>query len=510
MVNRLGDRSHRPLQRSQGRLLFLLMATLSLGWGGGSPATAAAAGLCPAQLGEEIEAIVSRPEFLRARWGIAVQSLAADAPLLYGREAEQYFIPASNVKLMTTAAALVMLPPDEQIRTAVYWENDDADAAVVRIVGRGDPSLTREDLADLAGQLRDRGIRQIARLIVEDQYFGDDPVHPNWEWEDVQAGYGAPVNSLILDLNEIPFWLYPQAVGQPLRLVWEDATQAGRWQVDDQTVTATAESPAFVAVGRDLSRPILHIRGQLPVGGQPDRSAVSVPDPSDHFRRAFVQILTAAAIPVGESHLAIAPTTPAGEAVAAVLSPPLAELVRIANQDSDNLHAEALLRQMGAIATATPNLLPPDALRPNAATLEAGLAALQFSLSEIGVNADTYRLADGSGLSRHNLVSPIALVQTLAAMARHPQGSVYRESLAIAGQTGTLRSRFRNTPVEGRLAGKTGGLSGISALSGYLDPPNYEPLVFSIMVNHASHPGSRLRAAIDDMVLRLAQLQDGC
>jgi len=472
----------------------------------------AEASICPAQLGDAIEAIASRPEFRRARWGVAVQPLASAShePPLYQREAERYFIPASNVKLMTTAATLGMLSPSERIRTPVYWENEDPAAAVVRIVGRGDPSLTREDLSDLARQLRDRGIRQIARLIVDDQYFGDDPVHPNWEWEDVQAGYGAPVNSLMLDLNEILVWLYPQAVGQPLRVVWEDAASAEQWQVENQSMTVAAGRSAFVTVGRALSRPILRVRGQLPEGGQPDRFAIAVADPSDHFRRKFVQVLTAAAIPVRESQLASGASTPRGEEIAAVLSPPIAELVRIVNQDSDNLHAEALLRQMGAIAIATPELLPLDTLPAHASPLEAGLAAMQVSLTNIGVNADAYRLADGSGLSRQNLVSPIALVQTLAGMAQHPQAAVYQQSLAIAGQTGTLRSRFRDTFVAGRLAGKTGGLSGVSALSGYLDPPNYEPLVFSIIVNHAAQPGSQLRAAIDEMVLWLAQLQDGC
>lgn len=170
-----------------------------------------------------------------------------------------------------------------------------------------------------------------------------------------------------------------------------------------------------------------------------------------------------------------------------------------ANRDSDNLYAEVLFKTLGVTAGGTVS----DAS-------QAGGAAVKAALADLGVNSEPLRLADGSGLSRHNLVSPIALVETLQAMAEHPQGGVFRSSLAIAGQSGTLRNRLGGTVLAGRVQGKTGALTGNVSLSGYLQPPNYEPLVFSIVINHSNQHASVLREKIDALLLIVAQLQQGC
>ena len=140
-------------------------------------------------------------------------------------------------------------------------------------------------------------------------------------------------------------------------------------------------------------------------------------------------------------------------------------------------------------------------------TDEMGLRAVKAILTELGVEPGSYVLGDGSGLSRHNLVSPEALAQTLRAMAQSPLASVYRSSLPVAGISGTLRNRFRDSSAKGIVSAKTGAMSGVVALSGYLDAPNYEPLVFSIIVNQSDQPAATLRQAIDEIVLLLTRLQ---
>ena len=142
---------------------------------------------------------------------------------------------------------------------------------------------------------------------------------------------------------------------------------------------------------------------------------------------------------------------------------------------------------------------------PNS-TDEMGLRAVKAALTELGVEPGGYVLADGSGLSRHNLVSPEAIAQTLRAMAQSPLASVYRSSLPVAGVSGTLRNRFRDSGAKGIVSAKTGTMSGVVALSGYLDAPNYKPLVFSIMVNQSDQPAATLRQAIDEIVLLLTRL----
>jgi D-alanyl-D-alanine carboxypeptidase/D-alanyl-D-alanine-endopeptidase (penicillin-binding protein 4) len=246
-----------------------------------------------------------------------------------------------------------------------------------------------------------------------------------------------------------------------------------------------------------LGKPILRVEGQLRVGAEPESAAIAVLNPAENFLRYFQQALLAQKIRVTRISLAPSPTTMQELELAAVTSPPLSTLLVETNQESNNLYAEALLRSLGA--TQTP------ASTESAA--ETGLAALKVTLTELGVNPQSYILVDGSGLSRHNLVSPEALVQTLQAIARSPEAAVYRASLPVGGVSGTLQNRFQGTPAQGILQAKTGTLSGVGALSGYLNAPNYQPLVFSIIVNQSDQPASVLRQAIDEIALLLTRLR---
>ncbi|HAJ61204.1 MAG TPA: D-alanyl-D-alanine carboxypeptidase/D-alanyl-D-alanine-endopeptidase, partial [Cyanobacteria bacterium UBA8543] len=138
---------------------------------------------------------------------------------------------------------------------------------------------------------------------------------------------------------------------------------------------------------------------------------------------------------------------------------------------------------------------------------QIGLNKVESTLTDLGVDPKSYVLADGSGVSRHNLVSPEAIAQTLKLMAHTPQAAVYRASLPTAGVSGTLQRRFLNTAAQGYLQAKTGTMSGVSALSGYLDVPSYQPVVFSIMVNQSDQSVTNLRGAIDEIILLLTRLR---
>ncbi|MCY7282630.1 MAG: D-alanyl-D-alanine carboxypeptidase/D-alanyl-D-alanine-endopeptidase, partial [Cyanobacteria bacterium CAN_BIN43] len=296
-------------------------------------------GICPAQLSEKISAITNRSEFRRSRWGILVQTLG-DRQTLYAQDAERFFIPASNLKLLTTAAALEVLGDRYTIRTSVYQVH--SDQVILRIVGRGDPSLTDAELSQLAQQIRDRHITQIDQLIADDSYFQGDAVNPTWEWEDIQSGYGAPVNSLILNQNLIGLTLFPQNLGQPLRVVWDDPAETSRWQIDNASRTVAATAAESLQVGRELGRSQLNLRGQLRVGSEPEAVAIAIPQPSRYFLQRFKQALQQQSIRVNQSLVETAPETQ-GTEVAAVESQPLAKLVIEANQESNNLYAESLL-----------------------------------------------------------------------------------------------------------------------------------------------------------------------
>lgn len=463
---------------------------------------------CLAALNRHISAVIQQSD-QRSRWGVLVQPLDRNTTL-YAHDASHYFIPASNAKLLTTAAALTELGEAFQVRTSVYQLSpDDENGSLVQlprsvalgITGRGDPALTEAQLQDLAQQIRQNkpDLQQIDQLVVDDHYFQGDAIHPDWAWEDVQAGYGAPVNSLILDGNAIALSLLPQALGQPLQVVWQQANQGQEWQIDNQSRTVAPTEPEFIEVGQEWGQSVLRVRGQLRVGAEPEEAAIAITDPTLHFLRRFRQTLITSGLAVRHTAIAPFPIASSAPEIAFVLSPPLSHLLVETNQNSNNLYAESLLRQLG-------QQLP---LPPATSSLASGLAAMEQILNELGVDPAGYALVDGSGLSRRNLASPETIVQVLQIMARSPHFQTYRNSLAIAGQSGTLRHRFVDTPVAGRLWGKTGALSGVAALSGYLYPTEAAPMVFSILVNHFDQPVRTVRPLMDEIVLTLTQATCG-
>ena len=459
--------------------------------------------ICAVDLGAKIDAIANRAEFSRSRWGILIQPLSSPTTL-YSRDSQKYFIPASNVKLLTTAAALQKLGGDFRIKTSVYsGENGN-----LHIVGRGDPSIAEAQLKSLAQQLKQRGISRVNELIGDDSYFQGNPVNPNWEWEDAQAGYGAPINSLIFNQNAIELILSPQAIGQPLKVTFAQPKPINQWQIQNNSVTVGQNESEFVEVGREFDKPILRVSGQLRVGAESESAYVAVVNPANNFLQHFQQVLAAEGIAVKQA-LVASNSRSFTQELANIESPPLAELVKETNRESNNVYAEVLVRLLGKETGKMP--VPQEQetgkmpVSQEQDTMEIGLKELKTTLTQLGINPNTYKLADGSGLSRHNLISPEALVQTLRLMANSPLASIYRASLPVAGESGTLKNRFI-TPNRVILQAKTGTLSGVAALSGYVEVPNYEPLVFSIMVNQSDLSAPKVRSAIDEIVLLLNRL----
>ncbi|PSB48833.1 D-alanyl-D-alanine carboxypeptidase/D-alanyl-D-alanine-endopeptidase [filamentous cyanobacterium Phorm 6] len=456
--------------------------------------TATVAGdICPGELGAKVDAIANRAEFSRSRWGILIQPLSSTTTL-YSRDAQKYFIPASNVKLLTTAAALQKLGADFRIKTSVYSGENGS----LYVAGRGDPSIAEAQFKSLAQQLKQRGISQVNQLIGDDSYFQGSAVNPNWEWEDAQAGYGAPVNSLIFNQNAIELLLSPQAIGQPLKVTFAEPKLTNQWQILNNSVTVAQNESEFIAVGREFDRSAIRVSGQLKIGAASESAYVAVVNPANHFVQQFQEVLAADGIPVKQA-LVASTSRNYNQELAAVESPPLAQLVKETNRESNNLYAEVLLRLLGKATGKMP--------LPQEDTGEIGLQELKTVLTQLGVNPNSYKLADGSGLSRHNLISPEALVQTLRLMANSPAASVYRASLPVAGESGTLKNRINITPNRVILQAKTGTLSGVSALSGYIEVPNYEPLVFSIIVNQSELSAAKVRSATDEIVLLLNRLR---
>jgi D-alanyl-D-alanine carboxypeptidase/D-alanyl-D-alanine-endopeptidase (penicillin-binding protein 4) len=489
--------------RIKGIALSLLVLVLGRPSAVAAQTPAVAGDICPGELGAQVDAIANRPEFSRSRWGILIQPLSSTATL-YSRDAQKYFIPASNVKLLTTAAALQKLGADFRIKTSVYSGENGS----LYVAGRGDPTITEAHLQSLAQQLKRRGVDRVNELIGDDSYFQGSAVNPNWEWEDAQAGYGAPINSLIFNQNAIELLLSPQDLGQPLKVTFAEPKLANQWQIQNNSVTVAQNESEFIEVGREFDRPAIRVSGQLKVGAESESAYVAVVNPANNFLQHFQQVLAAEGIPVKQA-LVASVSRNFNQELATVESPPLAELVRETNRESNNLYAEVLLRLLGKVTDKMPlpQTLTGKMPVPQEDTDEIGLKELKTVLTQLGVNPNSYILADGSGLSRHNLISPEALVQTLRFMANSPAASIYRQSLPVAGESGTLKNRLNSTPNRVILQAKSGTLSGVSALSGYIEVPDYEPLVFSIIVNQSGLSAASMRSATDEIVLLLNRLR---
>lgn len=477
------------------------MAGLALGiLAGGVPVQAA---LCPAQLAERLEADIRQAPLDTAQVGLVVQTQAADPQqrrTLYAKQPNALFTPASNVKVLTSAAALHRLGPSYRLRTSVYGTVNPGGLATLRVVGQGDPTLGPEHMTTLATQLRQAGVTQISRLLLDDSHFPGWATNPTWEWEDIQFYFAVPVNGLMFNKNAVPVQVAPGQVGQPLVLTGLEALPAP-WPLVNHSRTVTDGAPTTpVSLQRSGNSLNLYLTGQMTADAAPGNYILGVLNPADQFAAALQSALTRQGISTAQVEITQTPSPNLGPALAVVESPPVADLLVPTNRDSDNIYAEVLLKTLGVAGTSAP---PVDASR-------AGAEAVKMALADLGVNADPLRLADGSGLSRHNLVSPKAVVDTLQAMAIHPQASVFRNSLAVAGESGTLRHRLAETPLAGRVQGKSGALTGNVALSGYVQPPNYDPLIVSVVINHSNQHARVLRAKIDEWLLLIAQLSPDC
>ncbi|MBD2329084.1 D-alanyl-D-alanine carboxypeptidase/D-alanyl-D-alanine-endopeptidase [Alkalinema sp. FACHB-956] len=457
----------------------------------------AIAQVCPVQLDSQVKSVLGR--IPNGRWGILVQTQAPAGQRrnLVNLNASTQLIPASNAKILTTAAALHRLGADYRIQTIATGNAIGPNLATLRIMGQGDPSLTTQQLSALVTQLQQKGIRQVDRLIGDETYFQGPTINPNWDAEDIGEAYAVATNALILNQNAINLTLFPQKVGQPLQVQWEDITDRSDWTLVNRSKTVGANAGEFANAYRKGSSIV--IDAALRVGSDSEWVGIAIPNPGNYLVRKFRNLLTQAGIQVKSSTLVQRKMAPPGEVtLATVSSPPLSELLYETNQESNNTYAEALLKTLGKQSHASSRTISGNATQD-------GIAAVKTSLTALGVNANRYSLVDGSGLARGNRVSPEALVQTLQAIAQLPTAEIYKRSLPMAGMTGTLKNRFRGTPAQGVVLAKTGTISGAVSLSGYITPKNHPPLVFSILVNSAAAPAT-VRQAIDDVVVQLSQL----
>lgn len=431
----------------------------------------------------------------RARWGVLVQD--SNGSTLFDRNSSTLLAPASNNKIFTSAAALSKLGPNYRITTPVLGSGTGATVDQVRIVGQGDPSLRTADLNNLAQQLKAKGINNVSLLVGDDTTFTGPNINPNWERSDIGQAYAPPVNSLIINENIIGLILSPAAQGQRLNAKWEDPTDQQFWTLDNRSVTTSRTGGEFLDLVPSGNRIVL--TGQLREGSASEPVGVAIANEGSYLVFKFNDSLTKAGINVRSRTRVTSTPAPKGFVqLASVQSAPVSALIKPMNLQSNNLYAEAFLKFLG------------NQRLPNSTdTRISGIAAVTEILGRLGVDTSQIQMVDGSGLAPNNRASAKAFVQTLQAMSKGSNADIFRQSLPVAGRSGTLDTRFVGTPAQDRVFAKTGTISNVVSLTGYITPPNHPQLAFAILVNDSSSP-STLRALVDEMVVFLAQLESGC
>jgi D-alanyl-D-alanine carboxypeptidase/D-alanyl-D-alanine-endopeptidase (penicillin-binding protein 4) len=450
----------------------------------------------PAVLRREIDRIVARPQLAHAWVGVEVRSLRSGR-VLYARDAEKNFKPASTLKLVTTAAALDAYGPDARLRTTVETGGRlDAFGRVlgdVYLVGRGDPNLSGRfhdgrataALEDLAEALRASGVRRIeGRLIGHEGLFQGDRRGDDWAWNDLVWSYGAEVSALSFNDNSARLSAAPgERAGDPL-LVEKDP-KTSYYRVVSTAQTSPAGSQQEPTLRSDPGSNVFRLSGSWPLGAAPWQGMVAIADPARYAASVFAEVLAAKGIVItGEVDTSSDPLPSGLRVLAAHESEPMSEIVKVVNKESQNLHTEMLLRLAGARVKGE-------------GSVRAGHEAVDDFLRRLGVPAESWSLQDGSGLSRSDLLTPHGMVALLAAMDRHRHAAAFRDSLAVAGVDGTLENRMTGTAAQGRVMAKTGTIRHVNALAGYATSRSGERLAFAVLVNHHTDGASAALAAID-------------
>jgi serine-type D-Ala-D-Ala carboxypeptidase/endopeptidase (penicillin-binding protein 4) len=465
-----------------------------------------------------LDARLDAVPFNRQLWGVAL--VDQDGRLLFGRNPDRLFIPASNTKLVVSAVASALLPPDWRVKTSLYGGplvNGVLQGDLV-LYGRGDPTMghhcyaTDSTLAgvcdadpfarfrQLVDVLRARGVRAITGDVVGDgSYFETTLVHPNWESFDLNWWYAAPVSGLGFNDNSVDFqWTPGPTPGTPAAITM--TPNLGDIAFENRTVTVAAggESDVGDKFFRHPGTMEIWAEGTVALDNPPQTESFALPDPNLYAAKALRQILAQAGISV----LGATRSTVDSTAYAALRrSPPIAEASSRPLRDwifpilntSQNWFAEMLLKQLGRQFG-------------KAGSWPEGLAVeRRFLIDSVKIDSTQFSLSDASGLSSSNLISPLAFTQLMRYMRRHPRYPTFAAGLPQAGFAGSLRSRFLGTPLAGRVRAKTGSISRVVTLTGYIELDRGRQLTFSVQANHHALPSKVILGVIDSLVVDMAR-----
>lgn len=449
-------------------------------------------------LSRQAEAVIARLAPAEAHVGVSVVDIAS-GETLYARDANKLFTPASLVKLTTSGAALSLLGAQKRFTTRLLADGA-TDGGLVRgalyLRGEGDPSLSVADLDALAKDLHDQGVKTIAGdLVADTSYFQpESPVPPGWVWDDLSEDYGAPASALSVSHNMAAVTVWPGAsVGAPARVVVRPMTH----YIEVRSRVTTPALGTLPHIALTVQHPsawkeVWEVTGAMP----PDAPALEevrvIAEPARMAAVAMKEALERQGIQL-HGHLRLGTAPASARAIVSHQSPMLGDLIRTMNKESDNLFAETMLLHLGVRGQGAPG------------TREKGVRTLKAFLERLGWSKADFRLEDGSGLSRYDALTPGQLTALLCAMPAEALAyPAYLISLPVAGVDGTLAARLGDPAIRGRMRAKTGSMSSVSNLAGYLTTDSGRTVAVAVMVNGFMGTTARAREMQDALVQAIA------
>lgn len=466
------------------------------------------------QLERRIDDLLDREGIENAFVGIEVLDLS-NGTVLFSQNGTKNFIPASNQKIFTTAVALDLLGPEFVFETSIYADgpvvNGDLKGDLI-VRGSGDPSIGgRFNDGDLtltfrawADSLRAAGINRISGDIIgDDDVFDDVPLGYGWSWDDEAYYYSAEISGLSFNDNKVDFTIRARSQGQPAEINWEPHN-TDFVHVLNRVVAIRPDSSLKEGYAKERGTNIIQLFSRVP-SGSTDRESLTVTNPTRYFVHVLREVLVQAGIdvegkPVDVDERSIKPDYASGDLrrIATYVSPPLSQIIEVVNKESHNLYAEQVFKTIAAFHPVNKKNLTPG-------SAEMAVERMKLVLAEAGVDTSRIQIMDGSGLSRQNLASPRDVVSLLRYMWEHPDpdvSSAFYASLPVGGRDGSLAYRFSTGPARGKVHAKTGTVSNVSALSGYVITTNGTPLAFSLLCNHYT-TRTRLIRNIQDAIVNV-------
>ena len=481
---------------------------------GFTPKHAAAA----ARFGAMAETMLAARSAGKGDWGLLIVD-AQTGETLFEKNADSYFVPASNMKLFTTALALAKLGPDYKFHTTIETRGtispDGKLAGDVVLVGRGDPNLSNRKfpfdlkeefdgppekaLVELADALVARGVKEISGDVVgDDSYFPRERYPNGWEIDDMVWEYGAAISAIVVDDNTVAVLLTPgEKAGDPVQATVTPLTPDFTLQND--VTTAEPGLKSDLTLTREPGANLVVVRGTLPAKTTPRKLVLAIEEPAQHAASLLAALLAERGVKLGGKTRAVhAPetdTTPR-TVLAEHVSVPLGDSVKLVNKISQNLHTEMLLR---------------TAARQSGlwSTPEEMLKTPQDFYALAGIAPEDVIQTDGSGLSRHDMVTPRAIVTLLKYTQKQTWFAPYYASLPVAGVDGSLQDRMKSTLAAGRIHAKTGSVEHVRTLSGFAETLSGRRLIFSFLSNNQGGKNHEAADALNGLCVAMIQEFDG-